>query len=505
MLRKMFIILGLVIVFSFCFADNQVNKTTEGFPKKPVKIIVYTGPGGLIDVTARKFSDIASKYCDTNFIVENKPGAGGIVALKKILQLPADGYSIYACTKSNIAKFVSTGGESYIDSMDWLAMLMADPECVIVNNTSDIANWDDLINDKKQQIWVGPATGGLDHVTALKIWENFKIKAKWIPYKSGGKAVAALLGNQGVAYVGNPREVLANPDLSIAAISSLNRIPQFPETPTFRDLGIETLDKEYMWRGFAIKKGVSPDILEWYKNIFTAVTNDPEWRDFWEKGGIDVVYYGPDKFKKIVKEDEETFRHYLIQLEIIKSAQSNKITRFIAGKNFVIFIITLFIAFLISGILIHRSKFRHLLGRILIIEFFLALSVVFYLLTWVFPTSGSVGPSVVPRLWIFFLVPLNLLLLVITIKSQAKIEKTTTDLSLVYTIIILLILYLTSIYILGYFISSFIFILVSLKILGYKKKLKAVVISSSWILFSWLIFFKLLYVPLPTGIIFDMF
>ncbi len=504
MIKKIVLLVGILALFSISLADTPISKTNSNFPNKPIKIIVYTGPGGLIDVTARKFSDVASKYTDVNFVVENKPGAGGIVALKKILQLPSDGYSIYACTKSNIAKFVSTGGESYIDSMEWLAMLMADPECVIVNNQSETANWDDIINNKKEQIWVGPATGGLDHVTALKVWEAFDIDAKWIPYKSGGKAVAALLGNQGVAYVGNPREVLANPDLTIAAVSSAKRIPQFPEVPTFRDLGIETLDNEYMWRGFAIKKGVDEEILQWYKELFTAVTNDPEWRDFWEKGGIDVLYHGPEKFREIVKEDEEIFKHYLTKLEIIKSSDSNKFTNFVSGKYFNLFILLLIIIIIASGFIISRSKIAHLLERIIIIEFFLALSIIFYLLSYMFPDSGAVGPAVVPRLWIYFLIPLNILLIIKTIRSKNLIKVPETQLDLVYKIIITLILYLISIYFLGYFISSFIFVLVSLKILGYKAKLKALIIAISWILFSWLIFYKLLYVPLPTGIIFDL-
>ena len=70
-----------------------------GFPDKPIKIVVYTGPGGLIDITARKFASVADKYVDATFVVENKPGAGGIVALKKVLQAPEDGYNLYACTK----------------------------------------------------------------------------------------------------------------------------------------------------------------------------------------------------------------------------------------------------------------------------------------------------------------------------------------------------------------------------------------------------------------------
>ena len=73
-------------IFSFLF----FGIVFAGFPDKPIKIVVYTGPGGLIDITARKFSSVADKYVDATFVVENKPGAGGIVALKKVLQAPEE-------------------------------------------------------------------------------------------------------------------------------------------------------------------------------------------------------------------------------------------------------------------------------------------------------------------------------------------------------------------------------------------------------------------------------
>ncbi len=110
------------------------------FPSKPIKIVFYTGPWGLIDITVRKFTSVADKYVDVTFVVENKPGAGGIIALKEVLQSPEDGYTLYACTKSNIAKFILVGGRDYVNALHWTAMLMANPECVITNMQNDMLN-----------------------------------------------------------------------------------------------------------------------------------------------------------------------------------------------------------------------------------------------------------------------------------------------------------------------------------------------------------------------------
>ncbi len=315
MKRKIFLLLLLlVLVAGVVFAAGKKESASK-FPVKPITIIVYTKPGGLIDVTARKFTDIAKKYTDATFVVENKPGSGGIVAMKYVLGGRADGYTLMAVTKSNIAKIVSTKADINVEDMDWLAMLMADPECVITNKNLPINTWKQVVADAKakngNQIWVGPAVGGLDYVVALKIWKAFGIKAKWVPFASGGKAMAALLGKQGVAYVGNPRDIAGKPDLEIAVISSPKRLKEFPNVPVFNEFGVKGLDNEIMWRGFAVKKGIPEIAKKWYANLFEKVSQDKDWRGFWEPYGIKVTYYGSDKFNEMVKKDLADFKAYL--------------------------------------------------------------------------------------------------------------------------------------------------------------------------------------------------
>lgn len=499
-MKKMIIILVvLLMIISACKQDKE----EFDFPKKPITMIVYTGPGGLIDITARKFVDVANKYTDATFVVENKPGSGGIVALKRLLQLPSDGYTLFACTKSNISKIVSSGGEAYIDGIDWAAMLMADPECIITHTKQDVNTWQDIVADAKKkngkQLWLGPANGGLDHVTAMKIWDSANIDAKWIPFKSGGKARAALLGEQGVAYVGNPREVLGNDELQVAAICRENRLEQFPDVPTFKEMGIDGLENEFMWRGFVLKKGTPPEIREWYNNLFTNVTNDPEWKNYWEKGGVDVVFKSSEEFSQIVENDKQQFAYYLSKIGIINTEAKTILSRLASGNNLKIFIAILLLIYIIMGFLITFSKKRKMLGRIMIPVFFIFLSIIFYVISFSFPNNEEVGPSIVPRLWIFLLVPLNIFLLVGIFRNDKQIEEQKDNMAIVMQFVGLLILYLLSIFYLGYFISTFAFLFVGIYILGYRRYFVMTAISLGWLLFSYIIFYRLLFVPLPVG------
>jgi len=312
---------ALLVVVSFLVVLPQV--ALAKFPTKPIKLVVYTKPGGAIDVFSRRFSGIASKYTDATFVVINKAGAGGVVAMKDVLASRADGYKLMAVTRSNIGKIISTGGEINTNDLSWLAMMVSDPEAVITNVNQKINTWEQLVADAKakkgDQIWVGPAKGGNDHIMAMKTWKAAGIEAKWIPYASGGKAMAALMGNHGVAYVGNPQDVLGKPDLKVAVISSSERLGgQFADVPTFKELGIKGMDSEIMWRGFMVKKGTPKEAVDFYIDLLDKVNNDPDWQAYIKKGGANPVFYGEDKFTKIVNEDKKVFTETLKDLGAIK-------------------------------------------------------------------------------------------------------------------------------------------------------------------------------------------
>lgn len=130
--------------------------------------------------------------------------------------------------------------------------------------------------------------------------------------------MAAVLGGHGVAYVGNPSDILGKPDLKIAALSRETRLEQFPDAPTFGELGIEGLDNELMWRGIATHKDIPQEAIDFYSDLFQKITKDPEWINFWGIGGADAVYYGPEKFFDTVKENEQETTLYLKQLGLIE-------------------------------------------------------------------------------------------------------------------------------------------------------------------------------------------
>ncbi|MCP4194446.1 MAG: hypothetical protein GY768_27885 [Planctomycetaceae bacterium] len=497
-----------LLFFLSCFFVVASSAPAADFPAKPIKIIVYTGPGGLIDTTARKFTEIAEKYVDATIIVENKPGAGGIVAMEKVIQLPADGYTLYACTKSNIAKIVSSNRTNYIDDFDWIAMLMADPECIITRANDPRSNWSTLVEDARsrpgKQVWLGPAFGGLDHVMALKTWNKFDISARWIPFGGGGVAKAALLGDQGVAYVGNPRDAAGNPELKISVISNPTRLPQYPNTPIFSDFGVEGLDREFMWRGFAIKSGVPSNVLAWYRRLFRKVNQDSDWREFWERDGIEVVYYDEKKFTPIIESDRDEFEHYL---SILQNAESPDLEQGVKQQSESTNLLMLLLAILANGLiaigLIFTGKSARL-GYILIPSFTLSIAVLFFTAAMRFPRTDDVGAAAVPQLWSVLIVPFALLLIFQTVRNHDRITESK-RIDLVWKFAALLAAYMAIMIYTGYYLGSFVFLLVAMWMLGLNRFRLALGVTLAWLVFAYLAFARMLYVPLPIGRLFEPF
>lgn len=303
-------VLMVLLVFNVFAAGQQDSGAT--FPDKPIRLVVYAGAGGQLDITARKFVELAAKYTPATFVVENKPGAGGLVGWEYVVSQPADGYTLMAVTKTLIANHVMNDFEVDPMSLDWVAFLINDAEAIITNANSKVRTIADIIADAKarpgQQIWVAPP--GVDEVMTYKFWEKAGITGKYVPYDAGGQAMAAVIGQQAEVYVGNPVDVRGKPDLMMAAISAEKRFTQFPDVPTLKELGIPGLDAESFWRGFALKKGAPANVIAWYDDLFAKMTADPEWRQFNEKDGMEVVHYKKDRFNTIIQNEVKEFKAY---------------------------------------------------------------------------------------------------------------------------------------------------------------------------------------------------
>jgi tripartite-type tricarboxylate transporter receptor subunit TctC len=283
----------------------------------------YVKAGGGMDIATRKFVEIAAKYTDATFVVDNTPGAGGMTAMEYVLNQPADGYTVFAGTVSNIAYLVANQEDldQYVWGFDWIDDIMADPYSIMVPTSSSINTLDDLLNAcKSDTVWCGPSTGGAKHLAALHFWSNLGIEnATWVPFESGPDALLAVIGGQGIATVGNPGDVEGK-DLKNIVIATTDKLEKYPDVPNFADCGYPDLDQLNMWRGFAVKDGTPEEMVTWFQNLVDQVTADADWQSFFAENSIVVFNKTTDDFESIIKDNISNYVDILKGLDMIDAS-----------------------------------------------------------------------------------------------------------------------------------------------------------------------------------------
>ncbi len=486
--------LKIYIVFLLLFS---VSTVFAGFPEKPITIVVHSKPGSGIDIASRLISNIAKKYTDAIILVENKTGGSGTVAMKTVLGKRADGYTILAVTKSFISTMLLTNTGITIDNFDWIAMMVSDPEALIINNTTKIKTFEDIVADAKEkkgeQKWLGPLVGGLDHLFAIQVWDKVNIKARWIPYEGGSDAIAALMGKQGAVYVGNPADIAGRSTLSIAISASAKRLENFPNVPTFKEKGYSI--EEVLWRGFAIKKGTPPKVKKYLEDLFEKISADPDWINFVKNSSAIPVFYGEKKFTETVINDQKKARYYLKKAGILKKNAGEKDSERIPPYIPVVL-------FILVYVLTKKIKPQFADGETFIATAMIILSVYVYYLSLGFDVgklSGSIGPATIPRLWAIFLFLFSAALLFKKIKYRKPVVNKNRNTKRTLGLILLMIFYFLGMNYAGFYISTGLFLPAGILWLNYRNYIVITLTTASFLLLSYYIIQIVLQVPLPGG------
>ena len=293
-------------------------------PTRPITIITHVAPGGGMDVATRLFVEIARNYTDATFVVQNTVGGATMLASREVLDLPADGYTIFGAAMSNINNVVAHGfnQDEYVDGYYWIAKIQSDPAAVIITTEARDAGLDfhGIIEQAREmdggQIWAVPVLGGNKHFEALRIWQATEVEGTPVPFESGPLGAAAVLGGAADVQMGNPFDTSGR-DLWVAAIASPERMPGFEDSPTFAELGFPQLNDMHMWRGYAVRRGTPPEMIEWFQNIVYQVTHNPEWIEYNAGNAIAPTAVFTEEFRTVIQATMDETDYWLRYLGLL--------------------------------------------------------------------------------------------------------------------------------------------------------------------------------------------
>ncbi|MBV8270804.1 MAG: tripartite tricarboxylate transporter substrate binding protein [Cupriavidus sp.] len=275
------------------------------WPDKPVTVIVPFPAGGSTDNIARILSARFQSQIGGSFVVDNRPGAAGMIGAAAARRAPADGYTLFVSSLGPFVigpNLVKSPGYDPLKDFDYISVAVQAPNVLAVPANSPYKTLQDVIAFEKshpnKMTFASAGTGTSDHLTAELFWQQTSTTGLHIPYKGGAPALNDLLGNQVDATFMNINTAVPHikaGKLRALAITSSKRSPILPDVPTMEELGYKGVTV-YSWQAIAAPKGLPADIKSKLHTAVVAAMNDPATKQKLLELGFEVVANTPEQF-----------------------------------------------------------------------------------------------------------------------------------------------------------------------------------------------------------------
>ncbi|MFN0006039.1 MAG: tripartite tricarboxylate transporter substrate-binding protein, partial [Burkholderiaceae bacterium] len=220
------------------------------YPSKPIKLIVTFVPGGGADILARYLAQALTNSLGKPVLVDNKPGAGGLIGIQAGLSAPADGYTLTLISSSyTVNPSLYKLKFDPVNDMTPIVQASKGPLLVVVNSSQHIKTLADFVLKAKskpaQLTYASSGLGSALHLGAALFADQAGISINHVPYKGGGAALNDLLANQIDIYFAATASALPlvqSGKLQALAVTGTKRIPALPDTPTIEELGFKGYD-----------------------------------------------------------------------------------------------------------------------------------------------------------------------------------------------------------------------------------------------------------------------
>ena len=301
-------LLSLILSFPLLSAGQDT------YPSKPVRLIAAAAPGGNPDVLARM---LAAKLADAfgrPFVVENLPGAGGVVAAEQVARAQPDGHTLMLGDSGALAINVALNPRlTYHPLKDFtlITALAAVPTVLVVHPGLSATSLNDFVKEAKtRQLAYGSAgNGSVHHLTMAVFLARSGVEMLHVPYKGGTALVAAVLAGEvqsGWSGIPNVAAHIRAGKLKVLCISTARRSASLPEVPTAIELGLSGFDIATTI-GLQAPAGLSREIAARLQSAVAKALRERDLAERMANLGMELAENGTDHYQRFVREDLERY------------------------------------------------------------------------------------------------------------------------------------------------------------------------------------------------------
>jgi tripartite-type tricarboxylate transporter receptor subunit TctC len=311
------------VAIAACSLSVAIGASAQEYPNKPVRLIVNTAAGGLMDVAARVAADQLGKTLGQRFVIENRSGSGGNIGTDAVVKSAPDGYTLGLIQLGNVAINPYVYSDMPFDPFTDLvpiAPISSSPILITANAKLPADNLKELIDLAKREpgkLSYGSAGPGTAPHLAGEMFKSVAgIDILHVPYRGAGPAVNDMVGGHiQLTFVGlgAVRSAVDAGLAKVFAVSQSKRLSAAPQFPTSAEAGLQGYEF-VTWFGIVAPKGTPEAIVTKLVQHIHAAQDDPQVQRALSESGLEVLKESPSQFQARMRSDHDRFR------DVVKAA-----------------------------------------------------------------------------------------------------------------------------------------------------------------------------------------
>lgn len=317
-LARLALILGIALMPGMAQAQ-------DAWPSRPITLVVPYAPGGYTDLVARLTARYLEKSLGKPVVVENRPGAGGIVGTQAVANAAPDGHTLCVCSVGavSVAPFAQKVGYDPLE-MTPVGIVSSIVQAVIVKKDLPINTMADLVTYAKANPgklnYGSSGIGGLTHYSVELFQARTGTKMVHIPFKGGAPATAALVAGEIDLSFANMTDALPQLEAGTVrglAVTSLGRSPYLPDIPSVHESVSPNFIAE-TWNGIIAPPKTPEAIVNKLTDALNSMADDPAVKEAMRKVGSNTVKSKPEEFRAQIKQEMAQWKPLIAEISAKK-------------------------------------------------------------------------------------------------------------------------------------------------------------------------------------------
>jgi tripartite-type tricarboxylate transporter receptor subunit TctC len=306
-MKRMYLLVSCVLVTAY-----SVNLLGQGYPSRPIRLVVPLVPGGNLDIVARAVAQRLGEGLGQQIIVENRPGASSLVGTQYVGKAAPDGYTLLAIanTFTSVPAVIANPGYDPVKDFTGVTMTCKVAQVLVINPSLPVKSIKDLVALAKARpgelSYASSGNGSTGHFAAELFNQKAGLKMLHVPYKGNAQALVDIIAGQVMMMydqVSTSSPLVRAGKLRALAVTSSTRSSLFPDLPTINEAGVKGYEA-ITFNGLLAPAGTPREILSRLQGDVAKIVAVPALRNnFLERGVELTASTSPDEFTTYIRNE----------------------------------------------------------------------------------------------------------------------------------------------------------------------------------------------------------